>query len=59
MTSSGADGYVKFDKKDLASDKFLINIKKIGMFTNQYVHMTFIVSTADTVIRLDSTSTHY
>lgn len=58
-TSIAADGYVQFDKKDFKSDKFTIKIKKIGMFVSQYVHMTLIVSTTDTVIPLDSTTTHY
>ena len=50
---------MEFPKKDIGSSNFTIKINKIGMFVNQFVHMTLIVSTADTAIRLDSTSTHY
>lgn len=31
----------------------------MGMYVGQYVHMTLIVSTSTTRIRLDSTTTHY
>lgn len=38
---------------------FVVTIEKINLYYDEYVHFTFIVTTSNIPVRLDSTNTHY
>ena len=53
------DGYIEYKKKEIMTDEFMITIKKINSWVNHFVHMTLIVTTSTTAVKLDTTMTHY
>jgi hypothetical protein len=59
LTNMATDGYVEFTRKELASSEFTITITKIGSFKKHFVHMTLVVTTSESAVRLDATTTHY
>lgn len=53
------DGFVRFEKKDLNSTVFFINVRKKEAYASKWIHFTLIASTKEGNMRLEPGFAHY